>query len=132
LELYLNYAQFGPNLYGICAATWYYFGHAPFEMTPHEAAQLIAVLPFPNRVQRLSEGGIYLNTEVDGLEWKYVEQAAIVRVPRQLEGLGGWEAAVATVGITDQAADHRAKRNNPDACSTMPEGVRAMLASANR
>ena len=60
LELYLNYAQFGPNLYGICAATWYYFGHAPFEMTPYQAAQLIGVLPFPNRVQRLKDGGIYL------------------------------------------------------------------------
>ncbi|MFF1251573.1 transglycosylase domain-containing protein [Pseudarthrobacter sp. NPDC058329] len=23
LELYLNYAQFGPKLFGICAATWY-------------------------------------------------------------------------------------------------------------
>lgn len=25
LELYFNYAQFGPNLYGLCAASWYYF-----------------------------------------------------------------------------------------------------------
>lgn len=25
LELYLNYAQFGPGLYGVCAASWYYF-----------------------------------------------------------------------------------------------------------
>jgi monofunctional biosynthetic peptidoglycan transglycosylase len=132
LELYLNYAQFGPNLYGICAATWYYFGHAPFEMTPYEAAQLIGVLPFPNRVQRLKDGGIYLNREVDSLVWKNVKEAANVRVPRQLEGLGGWEAAVATIGITDQAADHSAKRNNPDACSTMPEGVRVKLASATQ
>jgi monofunctional biosynthetic peptidoglycan transglycosylase len=49
------------------------------------------------------------------------------RVPRLLEGLGGWQAAVATVGITDLAADHRAKRNKPDACSTMPESVKLML-----
>ncbi|MCA4131647.1 biosynthetic peptidoglycan transglycosylase [Arthrobacter sp. M4] len=132
LELYLNYAQFGPNLYGICAATWYYFGHAPYEMTPFEAAQLIGVLPIPERVRRLQDGGIFLSTDVDSLVWKYVNGAANVRVPRQLEGLGGWEAAVATIGITDRAADHSAKRSNPDACSTMPEGVRLMLASATQ
>jgi monofunctional biosynthetic peptidoglycan transglycosylase len=118
LELYLNYAQFGPHLYGICSATWYYFGHAPFQMTPYEATQLVGVLPFPNRVQRLKNGGIYLNGEAD------------VRVPQQVDGLGGWKAAVATIGITDLASDHMAKRNNPDACSTMPEGVKVMLASA--
>lgn len=132
LELYLNYAQFGPDLYGICTATWYYFGHAPFQMTPYEAAQLVGILPFPNRVQRLNNGGIYLNTEEDSLAWKYVEEAANVRVPRLVEGLGGWQAAVATIGITDQASDHRAKRNNPDACSTMPDDVRVMLASATQ
>lgn len=132
LELYLNYAQFGSNLYGICTATWYYFGHAPFEMTPYEAAQLIGVLPSPNRVQRLKDGGIYLNRELDSLVWKYLKEAAIVRVPRRMEGLGGWEAAVATIGITDQASDHRARRNNPDACSTMPESARAMLASGTQ
>ena len=132
LELYLNYAQFGPHLYGICTATWYYFGHAPFQMTPYEAAQLIGVLPFPDRVQRLKDGGIYLNGEVDGLVWKDVKEAANVRVPRQVEALGGWQAAVATIGITDQASDHGAQRNNPDACSTMPDDVRVMLASATQ
>ncbi len=29
LELYLNDAQFGPNVYGICDAAWYYFGEPP-------------------------------------------------------------------------------------------------------
>ena len=101
-------------------------------MTPYEAAQLIGVLPIPNRVQRLKDGGIYLNSEVDSLVWKYVKEAANVRVPQQLEGLGGWEAAVATIGITDQAGDHKAKRNNPDACSTLPECMRVMLASATQ
>ena len=45
LELYINYAQFGPHLYGICAATWYYFGEPPWNMTPYQAAQLMGVLP---------------------------------------------------------------------------------------
>lgn len=101
-------------------------------MTPYEAAQLIGVLPFPNRVQRLRTAASTSTGKVDSLVWKYLEEAANVRVPRQMEGLGGWEVAVATIGITDQASDHRARRNNPDACSTMPEGVRAMLASGTQ
>jgi monofunctional biosynthetic peptidoglycan transglycosylase len=126
LELYLNYAQFGPNLYGICAATWYYFGHAPFEMTTQEAAQLMGVLPMPERARRLKDGGISMSGKFDSPARQYFSGAA-GRVPRLLEGLGGWQAAVATVGITDLAADHRATRNKPDACSTMPESVKLML-----
>jgi monofunctional biosynthetic peptidoglycan transglycosylase len=52
LELYVNYAQFGPHLYGVCAASWYYFGTAPWEMTQYQADQLMGVLPDPRpRVQ---------------------------------------------------------------------------------
>ena len=31
--------------------------------------------------------------------WQYVKGAAIVQVPRQIEGMGGLMTAVATVGI---------------------------------
>ena len=44
LELYVNYAQFGPHLYGICAASWYYFGEPPWSMTAYQSAQLMGVL----------------------------------------------------------------------------------------
>lgn len=67
LELYLNYAQFGPEIYGICAATWYYYGHSPAAMTEHEAAELMGVLPVGDRVKRAPEGGIYLNKVEDAL-----------------------------------------------------------------
>lgn len=124
LELYLNYAQFGPKLYGICAASWYYFDEPPWLMSEYQAAQLVGVLPLPNRVRRAHGGGIYLNKEDDGLVWDYVNGAANVWVPLQIEGMGGWEETVATVGILDTAGDHMVGRNdNPDACSKMPVSV---------
>jgi len=123
LELYLNYAQFGPKLYGICAATWYYFGNPPWNITQYQAAQLMGVLPLPNLVQRAKDGGIYLGPLVHPLVSDYVNGAANVHVPRQIEGLGGWKATVATIGITDTAADHAAFRFDKDSCSTMPQSV---------
>lgn len=126
LELYLNYAQFGPKLYGICAASWYYFKHAPYEMTEHEAAELMGVLPLPNRIRRMEGGGIVLDKETDSLVWEYVNGAANYWVPKQLEGLGGWEKAVATVGITDKASDHASTRYLPDGWSTMPESLKTV------
>ncbi|MCS4257988.1 membrane peptidoglycan carboxypeptidase [Rhodococcus erythropolis] len=47
LELYLNYAQFGPGLYGVCAASWYYFNTPPWFMSEYNANQLSGVLPRP-------------------------------------------------------------------------------------
>ncbi|WP_242701573.1 transglycosylase domain-containing protein [Arthrobacter cavernae] len=123
LELYLNYAQFGPKLYGICAATWYYFGNPPWNITEYQAAQLMGVLPLPNLVQRAKDGGIYLGPVVNFRVWDYVNGAANVHVPRQIEGMGGWKAAVATIGITDTAADHANERGSADSCSAMPSSV---------
>ncbi|RMF15359.1 MAG: hypothetical protein D6761_07985, partial [Candidatus Dadabacteria bacterium] len=47
LELYLNIAQFGPNLFGVEAASEHYFGHAATIATEIEAAELAATLPAP-------------------------------------------------------------------------------------
>jgi len=127
LELYLNYAQFGPKLYGICAATWYYYGVAPWNVTEYMAAQLMGVLPKPEPVRRAPGGGIYLGQGVDPEVWQYVNGAANVHVPRQIEGMGGWKAAVATVGIHDMAVDHAVDRGKQDACSTMPDAVRERI-----
>jgi monofunctional biosynthetic peptidoglycan transglycosylase len=123
MELYLNYAEFGPKLYGVCAASWYYFNTPPWHMTEYQAAQLMGVLPKPKAVERAKEGGIYLGPTANIEAWEYVNGAANVWVPRQIEGMGGWQAAVATIGITDTAADHADKRSNQDACSTMPQAV---------
>ncbi|MFZ0788948.1 MAG: monofunctional biosynthetic peptidoglycan transglycosylase [Chromatiaceae bacterium] len=47
LEVYLNIAQFGPNTYGVGAASERYFGRPATELTLHEAALLAGVLPAP-------------------------------------------------------------------------------------
>lgn len=60
MELHLNYAQFGPKLFGVCAATWYYFNTPPSAVTEYQAAQLMGVLPLPDKVNRAPGGGIDL------------------------------------------------------------------------
>ena len=49
LEIYLNVAEFGPGIYGIGAASEYYFGKTPETLSDMEAALLAAVLPSPTR-----------------------------------------------------------------------------------
>jgi monofunctional biosynthetic peptidoglycan transglycosylase len=49
LEMYLNVAQFGPDVFGVEAAAQRYFGVAASELTPAQAALLAAVLPSPRR-----------------------------------------------------------------------------------
>jgi monofunctional glycosyltransferase len=47
LELYLNVAEFGPNLWGVAAASHRYFGEPPGQLPLAQAALLIATLPHP-------------------------------------------------------------------------------------
>lgn len=49
LELYLNVAQFGPNVYGAEAASRLYFGVSAHRLDARQAALLAAVLPNPVR-----------------------------------------------------------------------------------
>ncbi|MCA6061154.1 monofunctional biosynthetic peptidoglycan transglycosylase [Thalassolituus sp. ST750PaO-4] len=49
LELYLNMAEFGPNLYGIAAASHYYFRKPAAELNAAEGAFLALLLPSPRR-----------------------------------------------------------------------------------
>lgn len=127
MELYLNYAQFGPHLYGVCAASWYYFQTPPWAMTPEQAALLMGIVPFPSLIKRGPDGGAYVNKETHPRTWDNLNGAANVWVPRQIEGMGGWEAAVATIGIHDLASDYQAERDanpsDPNSCSTWPESV---------
>lgn len=57
LEVYLNIAQFSPSTYGIEASAQRYFHHSASDLTPEEAALLIAVLPAPGNfsLERPSE-----------------------------------------------------------------------------
>ena len=49
LELYLNLAEFGPDIYGVDAAARYYFGKAPARINAAEGAWLSLLLPSPRR-----------------------------------------------------------------------------------
>lgn len=49
LEVYLNVARFGPEVYGVEAASQRYFNKPAARLQPAEAALLAAVLPSPTR-----------------------------------------------------------------------------------
>ena len=50
LEVYLNIAEFGPNIYGVGAAAELYWGKKPAQLSQREAALLAAVLPNPKKL----------------------------------------------------------------------------------
>lgn len=47
MEIYLNIAEWGPNIYGIEAAAQHYFGKPAKELTRRQAALLAVTLPSP-------------------------------------------------------------------------------------
>lgn len=61
LEVYLNVAQFGPRVFGVDAASRYYFGKSPMQLNAGEAALLAAVLPNPRRL-KLARPSTYVRT----------------------------------------------------------------------
>ena len=50
LELYLNYAQWGKNIFGCEAASQHYFKKSASELNRNEAARLAAVLAMPSKL----------------------------------------------------------------------------------
>lgn len=49
LEIYLNVAEFGPDLFGVGAAARHYFGKTPAEINPAEGAFIALMLPSPRK-----------------------------------------------------------------------------------
>ena len=49
LALYLNVAEMGPEVWGVEAASRYYFGRSAAQLNLDEAAALAGMLPFPLR-----------------------------------------------------------------------------------
>ncbi|MBB3086632.1 transglycosylase domain-containing protein [Geodermatophilus sabuli] len=125
LELYVNYAQFGPTIYGVCAASWYYFDSPPQDLPVPQAVQLVGLLPSPGHVQRAPGGGLDFDVE-DGLGW--LSRSHVVnaqnRVPRHIERLGF--QPVEDIGVTGLAADQPA---SDDDCSTRPQEVADLIAA---
>jgi monofunctional biosynthetic peptidoglycan transglycosylase len=50
LELYLNYAQWGKNIFGCEAAAQHYFNKSSSDLTLSEAARMASVLAMPTRI----------------------------------------------------------------------------------
>jgi monofunctional biosynthetic peptidoglycan transglycosylase len=124
LELYVNHAQLGPQVYGICAASWYYFDTPPSTLTVDQAVQLVGLLPSPGHVQRAPGGGLDFDV-ADGLGW--LSRSHVVnaqnRVPGHIERKGF--QPVEDAGITGLAADQPA---TDDDCSEVPEEVAELIA----
>lgn len=51
LEIYMNIVELGPGIYGIPAASRYYFRRDPTSISDSQAALLAAVLPNPHQLQ---------------------------------------------------------------------------------
>lgn len=49
LEVYVNIAEFGKGIYGVEAASQYYFGKPASRLSPNEAARLAVLLPSPRK-----------------------------------------------------------------------------------
>jgi len=67
LEVYLNSVEFGPGIYGVEEAAQRFFRKSAADLTPHEAALLISVLPRP-LVYVASPPGTYLRTRAAEIE----------------------------------------------------------------
>jgi len=57
MALYLNAIEFGPGIYGIGDAAWYYFGKRPFDLDLTEAIFLTSIVPGPRRYHYFFEEG---------------------------------------------------------------------------
>ena len=85
LSLYLNRIYFGAGLYGIDAASRFYFGKPPAELKIEEAALLAALPKAPSRLNLREnlEGAksrqLYVLKEMEGEKFISKEQAAIAR-----------------------------------------------------
>ena len=75
LEVYLNIAEFGRGVYGVSAASSYFFHTAPARLDRYQAALLAAVLPNPQRLRVDLPSGYVLRRR----DW----------IVDQMESLGG-------------------------------------------
>jgi monofunctional biosynthetic peptidoglycan transglycosylase len=56
MEVYLNVAEMGPGVYGAEAASQYYFHEDASELSPSQAAHLVAILPSPLKWKAVAPG----------------------------------------------------------------------------
>ncbi|HEX2075820.1 MAG TPA: biosynthetic peptidoglycan transglycosylase [Geodermatophilus sp.] len=125
VELYLNYAQFGPDLFGICAASWYWFGQPPSYLELDQAAMLVGLLPAPSHVRRGPDGGMDFSAALAaGKDASYnTFNRATALAPEWFTRNGGYQLSE-DLGIAGFAADQPPSDTD---CSEMPASVRDRL-----
>ncbi|MCU7830447.1 MAG: monofunctional biosynthetic peptidoglycan transglycosylase [Candidatus Thiodiazotropha sp. (ex Myrtea sp. 'scaly one' KF741663)] len=77
LEVYLNIAEYGPGVYGVCAGSEYWYGSPVSHLSRNQAARLVAVLPSPWRYRAqpptpyISERARWIEQQMDmlGDDW---------------------------------------------------------------
>jgi monofunctional biosynthetic peptidoglycan transglycosylase len=74
MEVYLNVAEMGPGVYGAEAGARHWFGVSARDLTPQQAARLIAILPSPRRY-RAAPAGPYVRRRAARVQ----DNARIVR-----------------------------------------------------
>ncbi|MGY1723816.1 transglycosylase domain-containing protein [Blastococcus sp. SYSU DS0533] len=125
MELYLNYAQFGPALFGICAASWYWFGQPPSYLELDQAAMLVGLLPSPSHVRRGAHGGMdFTEALAAGRHTSYdTFNRATALAPEWFSRNGGYQLS-ADLGVPGFAHEQPAGERD---CSTMPQSVHDRL-----
>lgn len=77
LEVYLNIIEWGPNVYGIGEASWFYFNKKPNELTLAESVFLAGIIPNPKYFK--------YQIESDGLFKPHFENYAQILIARMLQ-----------------------------------------------
>lgn len=80
LEVYLNIVEFGSGIYGVEAASQFYFHQPAKQLTDTEAARLAAVLPNPYRLN-LKTPSAYMQQRVSWIK-KQMRQLGRVTIDR--------------------------------------------------
>ena len=79
LEVYLNVAEFGKGIYGVEAASQYYFGKSARYLTKNQTAQLVVLLPSPRTRDphhlsfKLSQRVLWVKRQMSQLGAKYLK-----------------------------------------------------------
>ncbi|MDY0063153.1 MAG: biosynthetic peptidoglycan transglycosylase [Myxococcota bacterium] len=113
LELYVNCIEFGPGIYGLEAASQYYFGHGSRELTPVEGVFLATIKPLPSDGPRMARNG-----RIDGWWIKRVGE-----VMRTLEAEGEITPEQRAAAFPYQPRFRLAVERQQEACARDPTSV---------
>jgi monofunctional biosynthetic peptidoglycan transglycosylase len=78
LEVYLNIVEFGPGVYGVAAASEYWYQQQLHQLNKNQAARLAAVLPNPWQYRAepptiyISERAVWIEKQMDRLGYVWL------------------------------------------------------------